>query len=75
LKRENCSPLLPPINETFEFEFDVNLPLEGGIRSSKQVSTQTLDVGNAKVGVSHEYVVDVAPICKQKYDKVNIFIT
>jgi hypothetical protein len=51
------------------------LPLEGGIRSSKQVSTQTLDVGNAKVGVSHEYVVDVAPICKQKYDKVNIFIT
>jgi hypothetical protein len=73
LKRENCPP--PPISKTLELEFDASLPLEGKIRSSKQVSTKTLDVGNAKVGVSHEYVVDVAPICKPKYGKVNIFIT
>jgi hypothetical protein len=53
----------------------VSLPLEGGITSSKWVSIKTLDVGNAKVGVSHEYVVDVAPIYKPKFDKENIFIT
>jgi hypothetical protein len=32
-------------------------------------------VGNAKVGVSHEFVVGVALVYKPKYDKVNIFTT
>jgi hypothetical protein len=31
-------------------------------------------VGNAKVGVSHEFVVDMALVYEPKYEKVSIFI-
>jgi hypothetical protein len=31
-------------------------------------------VGNGKVGVSHEFVVDMALVYESKYEKVNIFI-